>query len=249
MVLFRHESLIMHSGSAFILVTFASKHTDRMKIASNINSLKSKLPSGVKLVAVSKTHPVEDILKAYEAGQRIFGENKAQELASKAALLPADIEWHFIGHLQTNKVKFIAPFVHTIESVESLRLLEMIDKEARRAGRVINCMLQFHIAKEETKFGLDMYEALALLKSQEHLYMENIRITGVMGMATFSDNENLVRNEFRALRAYFDELCSTYFADDHSFCELSMGMSGDYRLAIEEGSTMVRIGSAIFGER
>lgn len=220
-----------------------------MQIASNLNSLKSQLPEGVKLVAVSKTHPVEDILQAYKARQRIFGENKAQELASKAAQLPPDIEWHFIGHLQTNKVKFIAPFVNTIESVESLRLLETIDKEARRAGRVINCLLQFHIAKEETKFGLDMNEALALLKSQEHLYMENIRITGVMGMATFTDNENLVRSEFNTLRTYFDELSSTYFKGDSSFCEISMGMSGDYALAIEEGSTMVRIGSAIFGQR
>jgi PLP dependent protein len=220
-----------------------------MQIASNLNSLKSQTPEGVKLVAVSKTHPVEDILQAYKAGQRIFGENKAQELASKAAQLPQDIEWHFIGHLQTNKVKFIAPFVHTIQSVESLRLLETIDKEARRAGRVINCLLQFHIAMEETKFGLDMNEALALLKSQEHLYMENIRITGIMGMATFTDNESIVRSEFRMLHSYFDELCSTYFKGDNSFSEISMGMSGDYALAIEEGSTMVRIGSAIFGER
>jgi PLP dependent protein len=220
-----------------------------MQIASNLNSLKSQLPAGVKLVAVSKTHPPEDIRLAYEAGQRIFGENKAQELASKASQLPPDIEWHFIGHLQTNKVRLIAPFVHTIESVESLNLLSIIDKEAHRANRVINCLLQFHIATEETKFGLDMKEALALLKSQEHLYMENIRITGVMGMATYTDDESLVRSEFRMLRGYYDELCRAYFAGDSSFCEISMGMSGDYKLAIEEGSTMVRIGSAIFGER
>jgi pyridoxal phosphate enzyme (YggS family) len=220
-----------------------------MNIASNLISLTGKLPAGIKLVAVSKTHPVEDIHQAYDAGQRIFGENKALELASKAVQLPSDCVWHFIGHLQTNKVRIVAPYVHTIQSVDSLRLLIEIDKEARRANRVINCLLQFHIATEETKLGMELNEALSLLKSQEHLYMENIRITGVMGMATLTTDENLVQKEFRTLRSYYNQLHELYFAGDASFCEISMGMSGDYLLAIEEGSTMVRIGSAIFGER
>jgi PLP dependent protein len=220
-----------------------------MDIVANLASLSRQLPGGVKLVAVSKTHPVEDILEAYNAGQKIFGENKAQELASKAAQLPPDIEWHFIGHLQTNKVRLIASFVNTIESVESLKLLSVVDKEAHRAGRTINCLLQFHIAMEETKFGLDLEEAKALLSSHEYEAMEHVRITGVMGMATFTDNVGLVRKEFRMLGDYFDVIRRSYFHDNSSFCEISMGMSGDYELAIEEGSTIVRIGSAIFGER
>jgi len=220
-----------------------------INIAQNLNSIIRQLPAGVKLVAVSKNHPVGDIQKAYDSGQRIFGENKAQELASKSFQLPTDIEWHCIGHLQTNKVRIITPFVHTIESVESLKLLMIINKEAQLANRIINCLLQFHIATEESKFGLDLNEAQALLKSQEYAQMKNIRITGVMGMATYTSNESLVRNEFRMLRNYFDELHTLFFDGDDSFCEISMGMSGDYQLAIDEGSTMVRIGSAIFGER
>jgi PLP dependent protein len=220
-----------------------------MDIAKNIIGISSQLPAGVKLVVVSKTYPPDDIRKAYSSGQRIFGENKAQEMASKAAQLPSDIDWHFIGHLQTNKVRSLAAFVNTIQSVDSLRLLVEIDNEALRVNRIINCLLQFHIALEETKFGFDIIEAQTLLLSREYLNMKNIRITGVMGMATYTDDENIVRNEFRILRDYFDQLRLSFFANDASFCEISMGMSGDYKIAIEEGSTMVRIGSAIFGER
>ena len=201
------------------------------------------------LVAVSKTHPAEDILKADNCGHRIFGENKAQELASKAIGLPSDIEWHFIGHLQTNKVRIIAPFVHTIQSIESLRLLTIINLEALKVNRVINCLLQFHIATEETKFGLDLNQAHELLQSQEYDAMKNIRISGVMGMATNTSNERLIRSEFSNLRRYFELLSQSYFTGDDAFCEISMGMSADYFLAIQEGSTMVRIGSALFGER
>ena len=220
-----------------------------MNIASNLICVKQQIPAGVKLVAVSKTHPVDDIRQAYDSGHRIFGENKAQELASKATQLPSDIDWHFIGHLQTNKLRSIAPFVHTIQSVESLRLLEVIDKEAKHLNRVISCLLQFHIATEESKFGLNINEATVLLNSQEYLNMKNIRITGVMGMATFTEDESLERGEFRMLRSYFEQLRIAHFVNDPLFCEISMGMSGDFQLAIEEGSTMVRIGSAIFGER
>lgn len=220
-----------------------------MNIASNILATRRHLPPQVKLLAVSKTQAVELIAEAYAAGQRLFGENKALELATKASQLPSDIEWHFIGHLQTNKVRTIASFVHTIQSVESLKLLSVIDQEALRVNRVINCLLQFHIAKEETKFGLDIDEAFVLLASKEFKAMRNISIKGVMGMATFTDDENMIRAEFRMLRSYYQQLQSSHFANDASFCEISMGMSSDYLLAIEEGSTIVRIGSLIFGER
>ncbi len=211
--------------------------------------MRKQLPPKVKLLAVSKTQPVVSIAKAYAAGQRLFGENKARELVEKASQLPSDIAWHFIGHLQTNKVRSIVSCVHTIQSVESLRLLKAIDREAGRVNRVIDCLLQFHIATEESKFGLDMDEAHALLKSQEYMAMKNVRISGVMGMATYTDKQNIIRSEFRALQSYFGQLRSLYFDDDASFCEISMGMSGDYLIAIEEGSTMVRLGSLIFGER
>lgn len=220
-----------------------------MNIASKITATRSHLPPQVKLLVVSKTQAIELIAEAYAAGQRLFGENKALELAAKASQLPSDIEWHFIGHLQTNKVRTIASFVHTIQSVESLKLLSVIDHEALRVNRVINCLLQFHIAKEETKFGLDIDEALALLASQEFKAMRNISIKGVMGMATYTGDENIIRAEFRMLRNYYQQLQSSHFANDASFCEISMGMSGDYILAIEEGSTIVRIGSLIFVER
>ena len=231
------------------LTTFACYQSLCMNIASNIIATQRQLPPHVKLLVVSKTQSVAHITEAYLAGQRRFGENKAQELASKVSQLPSDIEWHFIGHLQTNKVRAIASFVHTIQSVESLRLLMAIDSEARRANRIINCLLQFHIATEETKSGLDLDEAHALLKSQEYKAMQNIRIKGAMGMATYTDDETIVRSEFKMLRSYFAKLRSSYFADDATFCEISMGMSGDYLIAIEEGSTIVRIGSLIFGER
>lgn len=231
------------------VTTFVCYQSLRMNITSNLTAIIRQLPPQVKLLVVSKTQSAENIAQAYTTGQRLFGENKAQEMAAKASQLPADIEWHFIGHLQTNKVRTIAPFVNTIQSVESLRLLSEIDKEARRVNRIINCLLQFHIATEETKFGLDMAEANTLLQSPGYKAMQNIHIIGVMGMATYTDNVSIVRNEFRTLRSYFGQLHSSFFADDMSFCEISMGMSGDYLIAIEEGSTIVRIGTSIFGSR
>ncbi len=206
-------------------------------------------PAGARLVAVSKTHPPEQILELYNRGQRIFGENKVQELVPKYEALPKDIEWHLIGHLQTNKVKYVAPFVTCIESVDSLKLLQEIDKQAKRYGRTIDCLLQFHIAEEETKFGLNIEEAAELLQSPAFQQLENIRITGVMGMATFTDDPVQVRREFRSLKAVFDKLKSTYFPQIAYYKEISMGMSGDYPIAIEEGSTLVRIGTLLFGER
>lgn len=205
--------------------------------------------SNVTLVAVSKTHPPERIMDIYRQGQRIFGENRPQEMLEKHAALPADIEWHLIGHLQTNKVKYIAPFVRLIHSVDSLRLLQEIDRQAARAGRVIDCLLQFHIAEEDTKFGLDEAEARELLSGETYQQLRNIRLCGVMGMATFTDNETQVRSEFRHLKRIFDTLKKDFFAKTPHFREISMGMSGDWRIAAEEGSTIVRIGSLIFGER
>lgn len=218
-------------------------------IAENLKQIADSLPEGVKLVAVSKTKPVEAIEEAYNAGQRVFGENRAQELAEKYEVLPKDIEWHLIGHLQTNKVKYVAGFVAMIHGVESLKLLETIDKEAKKHNRVISCLLQFHVAQEETKFGLNMEEAKALLESESYAEMKNVRIEGVMGMATNTENLTQVREEFRHLRRIFEELKQQYFADKPEFKELSMGMSGDYLIAVEEGSTMVRVGSSIFGAR
>ena len=203
----------------------------------------------VTLVAVSKTHPPERILEIYGLGQRIFGENRAQEMLEKHAALPADIEWHLIGHLQTNKVKYIAPFVRMIHSVDSLRLLQEIDRQAAKANRVIDCLLQFYIADEATKFGLDEAEARELLSGPEFSAMKNVRICGVMGMATFTDDTVQVRAEFRRLKRIFEDLKTTFFPKSPHFREISMGMSGDWRMAVEEGSTMVRIGSLIFGER
>ena len=188
-------------------------------------------------------------MEAYNAGQRLFGENKAQELAAKYEALPKDIEWHFIGHLQTNKVKYIAPFVKLIHGVDSLKILKTINKEAKKRYRVIDCLLQFHIAKETTKFGLHEEEAEALLNDEEYKALENIRIAGVMGMATYTDDKDQIRGEFRSLRNIFGRLQEKYFAGSDSFKEISMGMSGDYMIAVEEGSTLVRIGSLIFGPR
>ena len=218
-------------------------------IVENLKEIAGSLPEGVKLVAVSKTKPVEAIVEAYEAGQRVFGENRVQELAEKYEVLPKDIEWHMIGHLQTNKVKYMAAFVSLIHGVESLKLLETIDKEGKKHDRVIPCLLQFYIASEETKFGLDMEEAKALLESADYKNMKNVKIVGVMGMATNTDDEVQVRREFHHLKEIFDELKAIYFAGNPEFKELSMGMSGDYRIAVEEGSTMVRVGSSIFGAR
>lgn len=218
-------------------------------VTENLQHIASELPEGVTLVAVSKTKPVSMIKEAYRAGQRVFGENKVQEMVEKHEQLPADIAWHMIGHLQTNKVKYIVPFVALIHGVDSLKLLEVIDKEATKAGRVIPCLLQIHIAREETKFGLNCEEAIALLESEEYRAMRHVRVVGLMGMATNTDNEEQVAAEFRGLHELFLELKHAYFADRPDFNVLSMGMSGDYHVALREGSTMVRVGSAIFGAR
>ena len=202
-----------------------------------------------KLVAVSKTKPKEAILKLYEQGQRIFGENRVQEMVEKQEGLPKDIEWHFIGHLQTNKVKYIAPFVSLIHSVDSLKLLREINKQAKKNERVIDCLLQFHIAEEETKYGLDLREAQAILNSDDFSKMKNVRIVGVMGMATFTGDFQQVRREFQMLKGIHEKLSILFFDEADAFHEISMGMSGDYHIAVEEGSTMVRIGTLLFGKR
>lgn len=203
----------------------------------------------VTLIAVSKTKPNEAILEKYNQGQRIFGENRVQELAAKHTALPKDIQWHLIGHLQSNKVKYIAPFVTLIHSVESLKLLKEINKQALKNNRVIDCLLQMHIAEEATKFGMSKANAEELLQSEMYSNFKNIRICGVMGMATFTSDEHQVRQEFKNLKGIFDALKSNYFGGLSHFKEISMGMSGDYKIAIEEGSTMVRVGSLIFGSR
>ena len=218
-------------------------------IADNLSFLKSQLPPTVKLVAVSKTKPVSDIQTAYNAGQRIFGENRVQELLNKKDLLPADIEWHLIGHLQTNKVKYIVPFISMIQSVDSFKLLVSIDSEAQKINRVIDCLLQIHIAKEETKFGFSMCDLSDYLQKEDITFFKNIRICGVMGMATFTSNTDQVRKEFAFLGNCFKSLKDNFFKSSIGFTQISMGMSGDYKLAIEKGSTMVRIGSLIFGDR
>lgn len=218
-------------------------------IANNIIALKKQIPPSVKLVAVSKTRSQEEILEAYGTGHRIFGENRVQELLSKKDKLPGDIEWHLIGHLQTNKVKVIVPFITMIHSVDSYRLLKTIDSEARKINKIVDCLLQFHIAEEETKFGFSMNEAVEMMESDSFRQIGSARVCGVMGMATFTDDMEVVRNEFRNLSGYFKELKEKYFKHTPAFRELSMGMSGDFKTAIEQGSTVVRIGSIIFGER
>ncbi|MBR4512629.1 MAG: YggS family pyridoxal phosphate-dependent enzyme [Bacteroidales bacterium] len=220
-----------------------------MSIASNINDIRSLLPEHVKLIAVSKFKPVSDLMEAYNAGQRLFGENKAQEMTAKHEVMPNDIEWHFIGHLQTNKIKYIIPYVHCIHSIDSAHLLAEVDKQAAKHGRTVPCLLQFHIATEETKFGFSYEEAVEMLQSPEFRTWEHIAIHGVMGMATNTEDNELIRKEFRTLKSCFDRLKADYFPQQESFREISMGMTGDYPIAIEEGSTMVRIGSAIFGAR
>jgi pyridoxal phosphate enzyme (YggS family) len=218
-------------------------------LADRLIDLRTKIPADVQLIAVSKTKPASLIQEVYQAGQRAFGENKVQEMVDKYEQLPKDIQWHLIGHLQTNKVKYIAPFVHLIHAVDSLKLLQEIDKQAAKNNRIIPCLLQFHIANEDTKFGLDFSEAEEILQSREFIEMQHIQIVGLMGMATFTDNEEQVRDEFRNLNNYFQIIKSHYFKFNPDFKHLSMGMSGDYELAIEEGSTMVRIGSTLFGSR
>ena len=220
-----------------------------MSISQKITELKASLPEGVTLVAVSKFHPAEALKEAYDAGQRIFGESRAQELVAKQRLLPSDIEWHFIGPLQSNKVKDIAPFIHTIHSIDSFKLLQEVDKQALKNGRIIRVLLEIHVAQEETKHGLTPDECRSLLQD-EHLHeLKNIRICGLMGMATYTDDMTLVEHEFRTLHTLFRELKSCCFKSDDSFAVLSMGMSHDYTVAIREGSTMIRVGTGIFGER
>ncbi|MBC8082044.1 MAG: YggS family pyridoxal phosphate-dependent enzyme [Hymenobacter sp.] len=221
-----------------------------MPISDNIQFFESQLQgTACRLVTVTKTHAVERLQEAYEAGARLFGENKAQEMAAKHPALPADVEWHLIGHLQTNKVKYIAPFVHTIQSVDSLKLLLEMDKQAARYNRVINGLLQFHVAAEDTKTGLTLPEAGEILASDAFRALRHVRLTGVMAIATNTPNEAQLRREFGELRGYFEQLKTRYFADAEDFREISMGMSSDYRLAIAEGSTLIRVGSAIFGSR
>ena len=218
-------------------------------IQDRLQSILSSIPNGVQLVAVSKTKPLEDILEVYEAGQRIFGENKVQELVEKHETLPKDIQWHYIGHLQRNKVKYIAPFVSLIHGVDSERLLREIDKEAAKNQRVIECLLQIHIADESTKFGLTPGESKDLLSSDILNELPNVKIVGLMGMATYTEDEAQISREFSMLGQLLNELKTTFYSSDNSFQILSMGMSGDYQIAIQNGSNMIRVGSSIFGER
>jgi pyridoxal phosphate enzyme (YggS family) len=221
-----------------------------MSIAQNIKIFTDTFRNSTcKLIVVSKTYPNEAVQEAYAAGQRIFGENKVQELVPKYEALPKDIEWHLIGHLQSNKVKYIAPFVHLIHSVDSFKLLKEINKEAAKNNRVINVLLQIYIADEETKFGLDFKEAEAILQSEELNYLNNIKIIGFMGMATNTEDQEKIRLEFRSLKLFFDKCKASYSSAIIDLNEISMGMSSDYEIAVEEGSTMVRVGSSIFGKR
>lgn len=220
-----------------------------MDIQANLKEVLTSLPAQVKLVAVSKFHPNESIEQAYRAGQRIFGESKVQELIGKYETLPKDIEWHFIGHLQTNKVKYIAPYIAMIHAVDSYKLLAEIDKQAAKNGRVIPCLLEIHIAQEESKYGFTFQECREMLEAGEWKNLTHICIAGLMGMATFTEDETEIKREFDSLKQFFNEIKQNYFADRETFREISMGMSHDYPLAIEAGSTLVRVGSKIFGER
>ncbi len=218
-------------------------------IAENLRSIRAHIPEHVALVCVSKFHSEEDIMEAYRSGERIFGESRVQELCGKYADLPKDIRWHFIGHLQTNKIRYIVPFVELIHSVDSFKLLSAIDAAASKAGRVVDCLLQMHIAREETKFGFSAEELDDMLQHDSWKSLQHVRICGLMGMATFTDDREQIAQEFTLLKDTFDHLKKCYFPTDAAFRELSMGMSEDYRIAIEHGSTMVRIGSSIFGAR
>ncbi len=221
-----------------------------MSITKNINELQTKLKSiGVQLIAVSKTKPIEDIKEAYDAGQRDFGENVVQEIMRKKDQLPEDIHWHMIGHLQRNKVKYIAPFIKMIHSVDSLRLLVEIDKQAQKHDRIIDVLLQVHIAAEETKHGFDHSELIELLREEAYQNLKNIRVRGLMGMATFTDSQKVIKEEFYELRMLYEGIGASFFKNDDNFNVLCMGMSSDYTIAIQKGSNMVRIGSFIFGER
>ncbi|MCD8290933.1 MAG: YggS family pyridoxal phosphate-dependent enzyme [Prevotella sp.] len=218
-------------------------------IAKNLKKIRSTLPEGVRLVAVSKYHPIEELEIAYAAGQRVFGESHEQEIAKKQVALPKDIEWHFIGHLQTNKVKYIAPYIDTIDAVDSLKLLKEINKHAAKNDRVIKVLLELHIAEEATKYGFTLDECRAVLDEGEWREMKNVRICGLMMMASNVDDEEQIRREFNVAADFFDEVKAKYFADDEAFCERSWGMSEDYRIAVKCKSNMVRIGTSIFGER
>lgn len=220
-----------------------------MSISQNLVRLKASLPPHVTLVAVSKFHPVEALMEAYGAGQRVFGESRAQELAAKQKALPDDIEWHFIGPLQSNKVKDIAPFIHTIHSVDSFKLLKEVDKQAKKNNRIIKVLLEIHVAQEATKHGLSPDECHLLLQAGRQAALENIRICGLMAMATNTDDMALVEQEFHSLQQLFETIKATYFKEDDNFAVLSMGMSHDYPVAIRQGSTMIRVGTGIFGER
>ena len=218
-------------------------------IEKELKEIWKELPEGCRLVAISKYHPVEAIQEAYDAGQRIFGENHVQELVEKEAILPKDIQWHLTGHLQTNKVKYIAPFVSLIHAVDTLKLLKEIDKQAKKADRVIDCLLELHIAQEETKWGFSEEELMQMLEEGEWKELQNVHICGLMMMASFTDDTAQIRSEFRLAKHIYDEVKSKYFPHNSYFCELSMGMSHDYTIAIEEGATLVRVGTKIFGER
>lgn len=220
-----------------------------MSIAEQIVRIKRELPQGVELLAISKYQPVDAIKEAYDAGQRMFGENHIQEMAAKAAILPKDIEWHFTGHVQTNKIKYMAPFVSLIHAVDSFRLLREIDKHAARNNRTIDCLLQIHIAQEETKYGLTKDECRQLLANEPWRELQHVRIVGLMAMGSNTDDTTQIRSEFRQIKQLFDELKECYFPDTPAFCQISEGMTDDYPIAIAEGSTIVRIGSMIFGER
>jgi PLP dependent protein len=218
-------------------------------IASNISTLKQQIPPSVQIVAVSKTKPISDILIAYKSGLRCFGENRVHELLAKKDSLPSDVEWHLIGHLQSNKVKLVVPFVGMIQSVDSFKLLSIINNESAKVNRIVDCLIQIHIAKEETKFGFNMEETVQMIESYEFRGLVNVRVCGVMGMASYTEDMGIVRKEFIFLRKCFSALKEKYFSGHTNFTVISMGMSGDFRVAVEEGSTMIRVGSLIFGER
>src|SRR5690606_18359906 len=219
-----------------------------MIIQDNLKNFYSSLPENVTLVAVSKTKPITDLMEAYQAGQRVFGENKVQEMGEKQMQMPEDVRWHLIGHLQTNKVKYIAPFVELIHGVDSLKLLKEIDKQAKKHNRIINCLMQIYIAEEETKFGLSEQELFEIIHSEEFKKLENIKVVGLMGMATYTEIDHQIKKEFEYLKSLFDK-CQQFNTYNFQLTILSMGMSGDYQIAIESGSTMIRVGSSIFGNR
>ena len=239
----------MHAANYLPYLCDKYGHLTMTQIAENYHELITELPAHVILVAVSKTKSNDEIMELYNCGHRIFGESKAQELVPKYEALPKDIQWHMVGHLQSNKVKYIAPFVKLIQSVDSFKLLKTINKEALKNNRIIDCLLQIYIADEKTKFGLDLSEAMDILESEEFRKMKNIRIRGLMGMATFTEDVQKIRKEFKQLRFDFNTIKKKFFPEDDNFNQRSIGMSDDWAVAIGEGSTMVRIGSSLFGER